>query len=70
MVAAGQGWISPLTGLCIIRSTLFWNFGHGEKALKWVGMVVWNTFETDARVLKEAQTLTAAGYEVTVCALH
>ncbi|MEA5446879.1 glycosyltransferase family 4 protein [Gammaproteobacteria bacterium AB-CW1] len=38
--------------------------------MKRVGMVVWNTFETDARVLKEAQTLTAAGYEVTVCALH
>ncbi|WP_081621792.1 glycosyltransferase family 4 protein [Thioalkalivibrio sp. ALE11] len=33
-------------------------------------MVVWNTFENDARVLKEAQTLSAQGYSVTVHALH
>jgi len=38
--------------------------------LKRVSMVVWNTFENDARVLKEAQTLVAHGYEVTVHALH
>ncbi|MCP1727869.1 glycosyltransferase involved in cell wall biosynthesis [Natronospira proteinivora] len=38
--------------------------------MKQVSMVVWNTFETDARVLKEAQTLVEAGYRVTVCALH
>ena len=33
-------------------------------------MIVWNDFRHDARVLKEAQTLTAAGYDVTVFALH
>ncbi|WP_081619788.1 glycosyltransferase family 4 protein [Thioalkalivibrio sp. ALJT] len=33
-------------------------------------MVVWNTFQNDARVLKEAQTLGANGHEVTVHALH
>ena len=33
-------------------------------------MIVWNDFRNDARVLKEAETLQAAGYEVTVYALH
>lgn len=35
-----------------------------------VAMLVWNEFRNDARVLKEAQTLQAAGYAVTVFALH
>ncbi|MDD2129115.1 glycosyltransferase family 4 protein [Pseudomonas sp. 17391] len=35
-----------------------------------VAMVVWNEFLNDARVLKEAQTLQHAGYEVKVFALH
>ncbi|WP_256585586.1 glycosyltransferase family 4 protein [Pseudomonas sp. 02C 26] len=35
-----------------------------------VAMVVWNEFRNDARVLKEAQTLAAAGHHVTVHALH
>lgn len=35
-----------------------------------VAMIVWNEFLNDARVLKEAQTLQRAGYEVTVFALH
>lgn len=35
-----------------------------------VAMVVWNEFRNDARVLKEAETLCAAGYKVTVHALH
>ncbi|MFO7908027.1 MAG: glycosyltransferase [Pirellulaceae bacterium] len=34
-----------------------------------VSMIVWNEFLNDARVLKEAQTLEAAGYQVTVHAL-
>lgn len=33
-------------------------------------MLVWNEFRNDARVLKEAQTLQAAGHRVTVFALH
>jgi len=33
-------------------------------------MVVWNEFRNDARVLKEAETLQADGYQVTVHALH
>lgn len=33
-------------------------------------MVVWNTFQNDARVLKEAETLSGHGYAVTVFALH
>jgi glycosyltransferase involved in cell wall biosynthesis len=33
-------------------------------------MIVWNEFHNDARVLKEAETLQAAGYQVTVHALH
>jgi len=33
-------------------------------------MVVWNDFRNDARVLKEAETLQAEGYQVTVHALH
>ena len=33
-------------------------------------MIVWNEFLNDARVLKEAQTLQAAGYQVVVHALH
>lgn len=35
-----------------------------------IAMVVWNEFRNDARVLKEAKTLHAAGYHVTVFALH
>lgn len=35
-----------------------------------VAMIVWNEFRNDARVLKEAQTLCSAGYDVTVHALH
>ncbi len=35
-----------------------------------VAMIVWNDFKNDARVLKEAQTLQAAGYQVIVHALH
>lgn len=33
-------------------------------------MIVWNNFLNDARVLKEAETLQNAGYQVTVHALH
>ncbi|MBB4865098.1 glycosyltransferase involved in cell wall biosynthesis [Pseudomonas nitritireducens] len=33
-------------------------------------MIVWNEFRNDARVLKEAQTLQGAGYQVQVFALH
>ena len=32
-------------------------------------MVVWNTFQNDARVLKEAETLAGQGHRVTVFAL-
>jgi len=35
-----------------------------------ISMVVWNEFRNDARVLKEAETLHAAGHLVTVHALH
>lgn len=35
-----------------------------------VAMVVWNEFRNDARVLKEAETLCAAGHHVVVHALH
>lgn len=35
-----------------------------------VAMIVWNEFRNDARVLKEAETLQAAGHRVTVFALH
>lgn len=35
-----------------------------------VAMMVWNTFQNDARVLKEAQTLISQGHEVVVHALH
>ena len=35
-----------------------------------IAMVVWNEFRNDARVLKEAETLQAEGYQVTVHALH
>ena len=35
-----------------------------------IAMVVWNNFRNDARVLKEAETLQAEGYQVTVHALH
>ena len=38
--------------------------------MKQVSMVVWNTFQNDARVLKEAETLMEHGYSVTVFALH
>lgn len=34
-----------------------------------VSMIVWNTFQTDARVLKEAETLAGCGHHVTVFAL-
>lgn len=35
-----------------------------------IAMVVWNDFRNDARVLKEAESLTAAGHKVTVFAVH
>ncbi|WP_439253956.1 glycosyltransferase family 4 protein [Pseudomonas monteilii] len=35
-----------------------------------VSMIVWNEFLNDARVMKEAQTLQRAGYQVRVFALH
>lgn len=35
-----------------------------------ISMIVWNPFLNDARVLKEAQTLQAAGFRVVVHALH
>ncbi|WP_339439014.1 glycosyltransferase family 4 protein [Pseudomonas sp. EA_15y_Pfl1_P104] len=35
-----------------------------------IAMIVWNEFRNDARVLKQARTLQAAGYQVTVFALH
>jgi glycosyltransferase involved in cell wall biosynthesis len=35
-----------------------------------IAMVVWNDFRNDARVLKEAESLTAAGHRVTVFAVH
>ncbi|NMY27229.1 glycosyltransferase family 4 protein [Pseudomonas sp. WS 5021] len=35
-----------------------------------IAMLVWNEFRNDARVLKQAQTLQSAGYQVTVFALH
>ncbi|WDU63596.1 glycosyltransferase family 4 protein [Pseudomonas poae] len=35
-----------------------------------IAMLVWNEFRHDARVLKQARTLQAAGYHVTVFALH
>lgn len=35
-----------------------------------IAMIVWNEFRHDARVLKQAQTLQAAGYQVSVFALH
>ncbi len=35
-----------------------------------ISMIVWNEFTNDARVLKEAQTLSSAGHHVTVHALH
>ncbi|WJN59948.1 glycosyl transferase, group 1 family protein [Pseudomonas sp. SO81] len=35
-----------------------------------VAMIVWNEFRNDARVLKEAESLTAAGHRVIVHALH
>lgn len=38
--------------------------------MKKIAMIVWNEFRHDARVLKQAQTLQAAGYQVTVFALH
>lgn len=38
--------------------------------MKKITMIVWNEFRHDARVLKQAQTLQAAGYQVTVFALH
>jgi len=38
--------------------------------LSQVAMLVWNDFRNDARVLKEAETLQAEGYQVTVHALH
>lgn len=38
--------------------------------MKKIAMIVWNEFLNDARVLKEAQTLQHAGYQVRVFALH
>jgi glycosyltransferase involved in cell wall biosynthesis len=38
--------------------------------LKKITMIVWNEFLNDARVLKEAETLSGMGYLVTVHALH
>lgn len=38
--------------------------------MKNIAMIVWNEFLNDARVLKEAQTLQSAGYQVRVFALH
>ena len=38
--------------------------------MKKIAMIVWNEFLNDARVLKEAQTLQSAGYQVRVFALH
>ena len=35
-----------------------------------VHMMVWNDFRHDARVLKEAQTLQSAGYEMSIHAVH
>ena len=35
-----------------------------------IAMIVWNEFRNDARVLKQARTLQASGYLVTVFALH
>lgn len=35
-----------------------------------IAMIVWNECRNDARVLKEAQTLQSAGYQVTVFARH
>ena len=35
-----------------------------------ISMIVWNEFTNDARVLKEAQTLSSAGHHVSVHALH
>lgn len=35
-----------------------------------VHMLVWNDFRHDARVLKEAQTLQAAGYQMSIHAVH
>jgi hypothetical protein len=34
-----------------------------------ISMIVWNTFQNDARVLKEAETLAGQGHAVTVFAL-
>lgn len=42
----------------------------GKFSMPRVSMIVWNNFRNDARVLKEAETLQAAGHEVTVFALH
>ena len=41
-----------------------------DKTSPIVSMIVWNEFINDARVLKEAQTLQDAGYQVVVHALH
>ncbi|MFT0521165.1 glycosyltransferase family 4 protein [Pseudomonas faucium] len=38
--------------------------------MKRIAMIVWNEFLNDARVLKEAQTLQHAGYQVRIFALH
>lgn len=44
--------------------------GQAESRAVSVHMLVWNDFCNDARVLKEAQTLQAAGYAVVVHAIH
>jgi glycosyltransferase involved in cell wall biosynthesis len=41
-----------------------------EEEVANIAMIVWNDFQNDARVLKEAETLVALGYLVTVYALH
>lgn len=59
--------------ICWIRRVLFREPSLLEDRAnnnKNVCMVVWNTFETDARVTKEATTLIDAGKKVTVVAVH
>lgn len=48
----------------------FCHIDAGVAIMKKIAMIVWNEFLNDARVLKEAQTLQKAGYQVRVFALH
>lgn len=48
----------------------FRSAGAAGSSASRVAMTVWNEFLTDARVTKEAETLVAAGYAVTVIAIH